>query len=718
MKGIFKVFLRDLRNIKKNPAALAIVIGLCIIPSLYAWINIKACWDPYVNTGNLPVAVVNKDKGTVVNGKEINVGNEVVDKLKDNNSIGWQFVDSWQGNYGLNEGKYYAMIEIPQDFSEGLASLTTGNPKKPDIIYKVNEKCNAIANKITNVAKNKVTGEIKSNFVDTVNKEVFDILNQLGEKLETNKSEILRIRETLESANDSLKEIEGFVQKANNNSKSLSNYLSSVRNDLPSVTDQINNLQTTVEASKGLISSTQQTVNNISNSFNSDVLTMQSKNQELQTLLSELKELSNSMDTTKMVEVLDKIIKTTDSLSRGIDNNIKALEKINSVIPNNKISNLIGKLNIAKDLISKEQKQLESLKQLLSNNESKENIEKAIDSLSNISTETSSALIKVSNTFYNEGAPTLNTIGSSLKGSLDTANSVLDTTKIVVPQLNALTTFGIASSGVASQQAEQITNKLNDFKDIVSELIEKTSDLTEEKLNDLIDIMSKNPEEIASFISSPIEVKEEEVYDAGIFGVGLTPFYTTLAIWVGSLLLTSLLTAECKNFEDGTKLNILQKHFGKMLLFLMISLIQTVIVVLGDIFILGVNPANIPLMFEFAIISSIVFTVMIFTLVSLFGNVGKALAIVIMVFQVAGAGGIYPIQTNPKIFEVLQPLWPFTYSIDGFREAIAGPVWSSVNKDMKALGTFLLIFLLLCILKKPFHRVTEFLEHKFGEAGL
>ena len=231
--------------------------------------------------------------------------------------------------------------------------------------------------------------------------------------------------------------------------------------------------------------------------------------------------------------------------------------------------------------------------------------------------------------------------------------------------------------------------------------------------------MSKNPEEIASFISSPITVKEEQVYDAGIFGVGLTPFYTTLAIWVGSLLLTSLLTAECEDFEDGTKLNLIQKHFGKMLLFLTISLIQTVIVVLGDIYILGVNPANMPLMFGFAIVSSIVFTVMIFTLVSLFGNIGKAIAIVIMVFQVAGAGGIYPIQTkSQKIFEVLQPLWPFTYSIDGFREAIAGPIWDSVSKDMKALGIFLLIFLLLCILKKPFHRLTEFVEHKFRESGL
>lgn len=718
MKKIFKVFRRDLRNIRKNPAALSIVIGLCIIPSLYAWINIKACWDPYVNTGNLPVAVVNNDQGTMVEGKEVNVGKEIIDELKKNDAIGWQFVDSWQGNYGLNEGDYYAMIEIPSDFSAGLTSLTTGNPQKPNIIYKVNEKTNAIATKITDVAKDEVTKEIKANFVDTVNKEAFDLLNKLGGKLESNKPEILQIKDTLQSANNSLKEIQGFVQKANGDSKSLSDYLNSVRNDLPKVTEQINNLQGTIEASKSLITSTQQTVSSISNSFSNDVIQMQSMNQELQSLLSKLKELNNSMDTAKMIETVDKLINTTDSLNNIISTNIESLEKINAVKPNASISNLIDMLKKSQGLVSQEKDQLVALKTALGNNDSKENISKSIESISNISNEMSSGLINVSNNFYSNGVPALNTIGSSLKGGLDTANSVLETTRVVVPQLNALATYGIASSDVASQQADQISGKLNEFQDEISKLIEKTSGLTEENLNSLIDLMKKNPDEIASFISSPVTVKQEEVYDAGIFGVGLTPFYTVLAIWVGSLLLTSLLTAECEDFKDGTKLNLLQKHFGKMLLFLLISLIQSVIIVIGDIWILGVNPVNMPLMFFFAILSSIVFTVIIFTLVSVFGNIGKAIAIVIMVFQVAGAGGIYPIQTNPKIFEALQPLWPFTYAIDGFREAIAGPMWDAVNKDVKALGIFFVVFLLGCLLKKPFHKITEFAEHKFREAGL
>lgn len=174
------VFLRDLKSIFKSKAAVLIIAGLCILPSLYAWINIQASWNPYANTGNLPIAVTNNDEGAVFNGKEINVGNQIVEELKNSKSINWIIIDSWQGNYGLNQGKYYALIEIPNNFSKSLASLTTVTPNKPDIIYKVNEKLNAIASKITNAATLQLADNVKSNFVATVTREALNKI-QWGE---------------------------------------------------------------------------------------------------------------------------------------------------------------------------------------------------------------------------------------------------------------------------------------------------------------------------------------------------------------------------------------------------------------------------------------------------------------------------------------------------------------------------------------------------------
>ena len=153
MKNAIKVFKRDIKNLIKNPIALIIVTGLCFIPSLYAWINIKACWNPYENTSTVPIAIVNNDKGAKLDGKNINIGNGVIKELKKNKSIGWKFVNSKQGNAGVLDGTYYAMIEIPSNFSKDLTSVKTGKPIKPTIVYKVDTKSNPVAGKITEVAE-------------------------------------------------------------------------------------------------------------------------------------------------------------------------------------------------------------------------------------------------------------------------------------------------------------------------------------------------------------------------------------------------------------------------------------------------------------------------------------------------------------------------------------------------------------------------------------
>jgi putative membrane protein len=243
--------------------------------------------------------------------------------------------------------------------------------------------------------------------------------------------------------------------------------------------------------------------------------------------------------------------------------------------------------------------------------------------------------------------------------------------------------------------------------------------LNDKNLNTLIDLMEMSPGKVSDFLSSPIKVKEIDIYNMETFGVGLTPFYTVLAIWVGGLLASSLLSVEHTAFDkDKHRLTLIQNHFGKMLLFLAISIIQAMIVTLGDKYLLGVKPADMSLMMGFAILSGICFTTIIFTLVSIFGNVGKAIVVVMMVFQIAGSGGIYPIQTNPRIFGILQPLWPFTYAIGGFREAIAGPIWNNVRDYAITLLLFTGLFSLFSILKKPFRRITEYMDHKFRESGL
>ncbi|GFZ31042.1 phage infection protein [Clostridium zeae] len=718
MGKVFKVFKRDLRTIVKNPAALAIVIGLCVLPSLYAWINIKACWDPYANTGNLPVAIVNNDEGTTFNGKNINAGEQIVTELKKNKSIGWVFVDQWQGNYGLNEGKYYALIEIPSDFSKGLVSLTTVTPKKPDIVYRVNQKLNAIAAKITNAAKDQVAKSIKSNFVDTVNKEALKTINSVGEEFNVNKAQIIQLKDTVSQASSDVEGIKKYITEANSNSEALQKYLGDVKTKLPKITEQINSLQKATEASKELTISTKQSINSLASTLNSDIGRIENINSQNQALLQKLRDINNGTSTDNFTTILGEMSNIMDSLDKLVDADIKSLEALNESHPNSQITSLINSLKTLKIIIGTEKTNLNNLKSSINNGATKDSINTSLDQISKVSNELTNQVVSISNSFYSSAIGVMNAIADGMTANLDNINSVLESTKVIVPQLDALANFGIASSKATVDQANDLNSKLSSLQIELNKLSDKMKDLNNDNIDQIIKLMKMNPDEIAGFISSPIDVKEIEVYDAGIFGIGLTPFYTVLAIWVGALLLSSLLTVEAKDFEAEEKMNLVQKHFGKMLLFLMISMIQAVIVTLGDKYILGVNAVDMRLMIIFALLSAVTFTIIIFTLVSIFGNVGKAVAVVIMVFQIAGAGGIYPIQTNPKIFGVLQPLWPFTYAINGFREAIAGPVWDAVYKNFSALAMFALIFLMLVILKKPFHKLTEFMEHKFKEAGI
>jgi putative membrane protein len=243
MKSVFLVFTHDLKTITKSISVIIIITGLCLLPSLYAWINIYACWDPYSNTGNLPIAIVNKDQGTVFNGKVVNVGNSVINQLKTNKSIGWDFVDEWQGNYGLNEGKYYALIELPDNFSARLVTLTTTNPQKPAIVYRVNEKLNSIATKIADAAKNKLVNSIKTNFVKTVTQETIATLKSEMKSSNLKTSQIKEIKNIFTQANSDVTKLKNNIGKANTDSKNFQHYLTECTTSLPKVNEQIDSLQ-------------------------------------------------------------------------------------------------------------------------------------------------------------------------------------------------------------------------------------------------------------------------------------------------------------------------------------------------------------------------------------------------------------------------------------------------------------------------------------------
>ena len=182
MKTIFRIFLSDIKKIRTNLMAFAVMIGICILPALYAWFNIAANWDPYSNTGNIKIAVANCDNGTKLASKEINIGNQIVDNLKKNTQMCWTFVDKEQAENGVVTGEYYACVVIPENFSESFTSILSGKLTRPQITYTLNEKKNAIAPKITDKGAEAIKNQVNESFIDTITTELAGILNYTSEQ--------------------------------------------------------------------------------------------------------------------------------------------------------------------------------------------------------------------------------------------------------------------------------------------------------------------------------------------------------------------------------------------------------------------------------------------------------------------------------------------------------------------------------------------------------
>lgn len=214
MKNILNIFKTDINNIRKKRAAIVVIVALMILPSMYAWFNILPSWDPYSNTEDVAIAVVNNDEGTTVEGESLNVGDEVILSLLDNKSMGWQFVDEEEASEGVEKGDYYASIVIPKDFSKKLASVLDDEPEKPELDYYINEKINAIAPKVTSKGASGIVESIESGFIKVTNEAIFTAFNDIGVEIETNRLSIENLRDAIYELEENLPEIEMLLSTA------------------------------------------------------------------------------------------------------------------------------------------------------------------------------------------------------------------------------------------------------------------------------------------------------------------------------------------------------------------------------------------------------------------------------------------------------------------------------------------------------------------------
>ena len=689
MKQIIEIFKSDIKEIFRKVNTWIIIIGLIFLPSMYAWPNILSSWDPYSHTNNIKVAVISEDEGATVEGKNVNLGESLITNLKGNKNLNWQFVSSkQQAENGVKIGDFYASIVIPKSFSSDITSITRGELKKATIEYTVNEKINAISPKITNSGASALANTIGKNFVEVANGVIFEKLHEAGVKFEENLPAIEQVKEKINNLNDNFTNYENSLNELIGKVDRGYNVLNTIQGTLPEIDRAATN-------SIMLANKTNVTIKNIEN-FNEIML------KNINTQLDKVIEISGEV--VKVAELIQKKPtnpEETKAKMKALDSRFEAAEKrldiakdifeyLNSLSDQNLFQKQLTKINTMESDITK----LRSLNKKIYSN---------IDNYDAISTKVKADFLTTAKRVnYNsidfkkklntEVAPLIKRVLTNADTKIRNVSSVISRAQAQIPTINA-------KISEAEVKIQTVQGKLLKLQGEMPEIKEKVQKLTgivnkadgEIDTNALFNLLKVDYKQQAEFFANPVQLKENQLYHIKNYGSAMTPFYTVLSIWVGALLMSSLLTTKVEDEEN--KYKPYQKYFGRGLLFMIISLLQTLIITLGDMYLLGTQ-ANSPYRFViYALLISLLFSAIIYTTVCLLGNVGKAVCIILLVLQIGSSGGTFPIQMTSRFFQILYPKVPFTYSIGLLREAVGGVYIPAVNRDMKILLTYLVITL-------------------------
>ena len=713
MKGAFEIFKKDLKNIFTNYGALIVVVALCILPSLYAWFNIKASWDPYAEsaTSGIKIGVVNKDLGATLNGEDINLGDTVVDELKDNKQMGWQFVSEEEANKMVEEGKYYAMITIPENFSKNLTSIVTDDIEKGEIIYTVNEKINAIAPKLTDKGATAVQEKISKAIVSTVSDTIFGLANDVGIELENQIPKITTIYNALLDVQGNFGNINDTVNLADQGAGQLKTLVSGIQEDIPMIKETVENAQNLSGEVKEFLSTSKSSLNNIAPIIKNDIKILNDISNDVSKYTSALIDAINA-GSENVPAMIESLLNKLNTINKVNDSLINILETMNKFSPG-KLDNIISKLQTISSKIDSAITALNTVKDGIANGE-QPNLS-LLNNIMALSNDISNITNNIYNNFDSEIVSKINTIFDDAYIVADNAMSVLSEAEAKLPQVSELLTTVYQGADKGIEGIEFVKEKLPEAENMINDLISRVEGIKDSAdLQDIVNLLKSDVQKRSDFLANPVEIVTNTLFSMGNYGTGMTPFYTVLSLWVGLLLLASMLTVEAKG-----EYSAISQYFGKMLLFMSIAIIQAIIVSVGDIYILKIYCVN-PLLFVLgSVFTSIIFTLILYSLCSVLGNIGKVLGIVLLVIQIGGSGGTFPIQLTPKFFQVINPFLPFTYAISLAREAIGGVVQSVLIKDIVVLLIYGAIFILISLfLKKPINKLTHGFTESFEKSGI
>ncbi|MFS0871615.1 YhgE/Pip family protein [Paenibacillus xylanilyticus] len=878
MRNIWRIYKTDWLHILKVPTGIFLIVAIILLPGVYDWVNVKSVWDPYSNTQGIKIAVTTEDQGATVAGTTVNIGEELVSSLKQNDKLGWTFVNQTEGNRGVQTGEYYASLLIPGDFSSKITGIVDGKLDRPEVIYTVNEKVNAIAPKITGSGVSAITTQINESFTEAVSEAVLTKLKEAGVEIHAQLPTLRKMENGIFALENNLPAIQSAGQKVLEVEKAMpaiveeAQKIVEIEKRLPEINEaaqyilkvqkywpQIMEASSEVLAIQGRIPDIRQAVERIQEvdqHFGVVSGVIDTALSKMDKALTIIRAAQDDLDT--LASIAGNGVELSEGLNRFLDSSEEAFQAIGPVIRQNllliqqiagaggdmfgrlqntdlsalptadDLDRMAVRLGIAVKLVDSMAELLEKMDNFLPSHPSADNITRLntvsdklqlqiklagiisdamrrhttppadiIAQLNALSKDINSGIGQILGVYDLEIAPALSAgsdkLKSILSASADTLQGAQDRIPDVADILSATKegiTFGQTELRKIQSDLPQIQTKIHEISQIlqskseafiqalntVAPLIQndlpkvgaklneaadfvrsdlpiaekqigKASDFVQHQLpevekgvhrvatlvredlpalesaiskaaNKLRDVEGNNQfaelakllrgdiEDESAFLASPVHIKENQLYPIPNYGSAMSPFYGVLSLWVGSTLLISLLRAEAEN-PDG-KFRGYQLYLGRLGTFLTIGLLQAVCVTLGDMLILGTYVADKVWFVLFAMLVSAVFVTITYTLLSVFGNIGKGIAIIFMVFQFSSSGGTFPISMTSPFFQALNPFMPFTYAISLLRESVGGILWSTALKDILWLCVFIALSLVLAlVLKRPLSSLTK-----------
>ena len=611
---------KDFKDVfTKNPIVVLTLLAIIILPSLYALINIQACWDPYENTGNLEFAVANLDKGSSFDGEKINVGDQLEDELKRNDDFYWTFVSEDELREGVKNGTYYAGIVIPKNFSSSIKSITSDDPHSAELEYVVNRKSNPMASKLSDSAARAVYNKVNAKIVQFIDVAAYSKLGELQSALASGASKMASGAGQLSAGASQVQSGASQVQSGANDLEKGANDLSSGASQLQSGASQVSSGASQVKSGSSEISSSADKSS-----------TGSTKVQE------SAKQLDQAVDESTLPEQLRPVVHGSKELA-------------------NASSDLAG---------------------------ASSNLAQGSSKLANSSVDLANGASNVA-----DGA-------SGLAGG---ASKLADGT-------NQLAEGSLSLAAGSSLLANSASSALFSASTALSGASTSLSSIT-----------GVDEDEVGKYIYSPVTLEENELYEVPNYGSEVAPFYIVLSMWVGAIITCVMLRT---GQSTGTKYTPSEMYFGKLLIFLVMAVLETTVTLIGA-FILGIKMAN-PLMFIFsAYFIALIFMLICYSLISALGHIGKGLAVIWLVFQISGTGGIYPIQLMGPILQSVYSYMPMTHGINLLRETALGLIWSNYIPSFFALIVMAVITLLLALNIKMFaDKRAHWFEEKLNETDL